>query len=359
VKVIFFCGDQSRYGAAHLKPLLESKFSVLKVIIPTQKRWDIFQRAMQGETYYKEYKISICDIRSIAKLILQSKLFNLIRNIIFKTKTSTGNIKQINVEQICSQNKISIEQVFDINDDIFYRELRNDACDLIISAAYPQIFSAHLLKLPSKGAINFHPSALPRCRGAHPHYWAIASGELVGGITAHFMTEKLDDGDIIAQIEFPIAQYNYWEHYDKILSETPNLVKKVGEYFCENSSRAIPQASEKMSYFTNDREIHHRIFWNIHDAEMIFNIYRAGGAFFFMNSNKIILLHLYITYSNRNMTNHIEVENGTVVDFTQDAVVVKALGGFINIKEVYCVNRKYSWREWANGFKIRIGMIME
>jgi hypothetical protein len=28
MKVVFFCGDQSRYGIAHLIPLLESKFQI-------------------------------------------------------------------------------------------------------------------------------------------------------------------------------------------------------------------------------------------------------------------------------------------------------------------------------------------
>ncbi len=57
--------------------------------------------------------------------------------------------------------------------------------------------------------------------GFHPHFWAICKGEENSGMTAHFMTEKLDDGDIVAQLEFPIIQYTYSDFYEKLIQETP------------------------------------------------------------------------------------------------------------------------------------------
>jgi len=105
------------------------------------------------------------------------------------------------------EHNIFLEAVFDVNDAALYQELKKEKYDLFICAAYPQILSKNLLEIPERGVINFHPSVLPRCRGAHPHYWALSEGERFGGITAHFMTEKIDDGDIIAQTKFPISQY--------------------------------------------------------------------------------------------------------------------------------------------------------
>lgn len=352
MKVVFFCGDQSRYGIGHLLPLLESKFQIDKIVIATPKRWKIFRQALQGKKYYKEQVYLNYDIKSLAKVMLPTKIINLLK--ILRSKNVNLNIKKI-----CNKYNVFLVEIFDVNDAKFCDELKKEEYDLFISAAYPQIFTANLIKIPKKGAVNFHPSALPRCRGAHPHYWALAKGEQYGGVTAHFMTEKIDNGDIIAQTKFLISRYNYADHYDRIEKEIPRLVKKAENYFFSTGTEPISQDSEEKTYFRNDREIHHRIFWNLHDAKQIYNIYRAGNAFFFLRGEKIILSNVYISDKNRNMTNQVAVENGTVVDFCQDAVVVKTLKGFINIQAVQFRGRKLSWRKWADKCKIKIGLKME
>ena len=352
MKVVFFCGDQSRYGIGHLMPLLESKFQVSKVIIATPKRWKMFRQALQGEKYYEEKDYFNYNIKSLAKAMLPTKVINLLR-------TLRSPNADLNIKKICNQHNVSLIEVFDVNDAKLCDELKKEEYDLFISAAYPQIFAANLLKIPKEGAVNFHPSALPRCRGAHPHYWALAKGEQYGGVTAHFMTEKVDNGDILAQTKFPISRYNYTNHYNKIEEEIPQLVKKVEDYFFGTGTESIPQNSEEKTYFRNDREIHHRIFWNLHDAGQIYNICRAGNAFFFLKGEKIILTKAYVSEKNRNMTNQVAVENGAVVDFSQDAVVVKTIKGFINIQAVQFRGKNFSCRKWADKCEIKIGLKME
>ncbi len=352
MKAVFFCGDQSRYGIEHLIPLLESRFQISKVIIATPERWKIFRQSLQGEKYYEEKEFFNWNIKSLAKAILPAKVITLLRSL--RSKSTN-----INIKSICNQRNISLTEVFDVNDAKFCDDLKKEEYDLFISAAYPQIFLTNLLKIPMKGAVNFHPSALPRCRGAHPHYWALAKGEQYGGVTAHFMTEKIDDGDIIAQTKIPISRYNYADHYGRIEKETPQLVKKVEDYFFGTGTKPIPQDLEERTYFRNDRAIHHRIFWNFHAAKQIYNMSRAGNAFFFLRGEEIILTKAYTSEKNRNMTNQVVVENGAVIDFSQDAVVVKTLKGFINIQAVQFRNRSLSWQKWADKSKIRIGLKME
>ena len=86
------------------------------------------------------------------------------------------------------------------------------------------------------------------------------------------MTKEIDTGDLIAQIKFNIINYNYENLYKKIVSETPRLIEKVEELFLKGKFTPLKQDSSKSSYFRNDREIHHRIQWNIHSAEDIFNL---------------------------------------------------------------------------------------
>ncbi len=77
--------------------------------------------------------------------------------------------------------------------------------DLIIVVAYGQILQRAILELPPLGCVNVHASLLPRYRGAAPVQWAIAQGETVTGVTTLFMTPRLDAGDILDQVEVPIA----------------------------------------------------------------------------------------------------------------------------------------------------------
>jgi methionyl-tRNA formyltransferase len=70
--------------------------------------------------------------------------------------------------------------------------------DLLLLAAYGQILSPELLRVPRIGALNLHFSLLPRHRGASPIQAAILAGDEETGVTTMWMTEKLDEGPIFA-----------------------------------------------------------------------------------------------------------------------------------------------------------------
>ncbi len=76
--------------------------------------------------------------------------------------------------------------------------------DLVVVAAYGQLLKPHLLALAPMGAINVHPSLLPRYRGAAPIQWAIANGDTETGVTVQFMVERMDAGDIILVERAPV-----------------------------------------------------------------------------------------------------------------------------------------------------------
>ena len=71
--------------------------------------------------------------------------------------------------------------------------------DLLVLADYGQIVPAALLELPRHGALNLHPSLLPRHRGASPIPAAILAGDLETGVSLMRMDAGLDTGPLIAQ----------------------------------------------------------------------------------------------------------------------------------------------------------------
>jgi methionyl-tRNA formyltransferase len=69
---------------------------------------------------------------------------------------------------------------------------------LVVLADYGQIVPAELLG-PAHGALNLHPSLLPRHRGATPIPAAILAGDVETGVTLMRMDPGLDTGPIVAQ----------------------------------------------------------------------------------------------------------------------------------------------------------------
>lgn len=76
--------------------------------------------------------------------------------------------------------------------------------DFIFSFYYRLMLKRELLDIPLCGALNLHGSLLPKYRGRVPVNWAIIHGERETGATLHYMTEKPDNGDIVAQQAVPI-----------------------------------------------------------------------------------------------------------------------------------------------------------
>lgn len=77
--------------------------------------------------------------------------------------------------------------------------------DLLLSAGYPRILPPPVLEAAPRGALNVHPSLLPRYRGPSPVFWQVALGESRSGVTVHQMTAGPDEGPILAQVETDIG----------------------------------------------------------------------------------------------------------------------------------------------------------
>lgn len=83
-------------------------------------------------------------------------------------------------------------------------ELRALRPELMVLADYGQIVPRALLESPAHGALNLHPSLLPRHRGATPIPAAILAGDRVTGVSLMRMDEGLDTGPLIAVRRVPL-----------------------------------------------------------------------------------------------------------------------------------------------------------
>jgi len=77
--------------------------------------------------------------------------------------------------------------------------------DLVLLAYVTDIIPERLLSVPSLGTICYHPSLLPRHRGASAINWAIIQGDARTGLTIFWVEKGLDTGPILLQKEVEIG----------------------------------------------------------------------------------------------------------------------------------------------------------
>ncbi|MFN6944516.1 MAG: formyltetrahydrofolate deformylase [Cytophagaceae bacterium] len=77
--------------------------------------------------------------------------------------------------------------------------------DFLVLAKYMRILTPSFISRYKNRVVNIHHSFLPAFIGANPYVQAYERGVKIIGATAHFVTENLDEGPIIAQNVMPVA----------------------------------------------------------------------------------------------------------------------------------------------------------
>ncbi|KFL15190.1 methionyl-tRNA formyltransferase [Anoxybacillus geothermalis] len=156
-----------------------------------------------------------------------------------------------------------------------YEQVLAFAPDLIVTAAFGQILPKALLEAPKYGCINVHASLLPELRGGAPIHYAIWQGKTKTGVTIMYMVEKLDAGDMLAQVEVPIAETDtVGTLHDKLSAAGAKLLSETLPLLLEGNVTPVPQDEEKATYAPNIRREQERIDWT-QPGEAIYNHIRA------------------------------------------------------------------------------------
>jgi methionyl-tRNA formyltransferase len=108
--------------------------------------------------------------------------------------------------ELCSERGVACYYGVKVGSDTGMELLRKHSPDLIIVSTFKQILTQNVLSLPRLGVVNLHPSLLPRYRGPCPTQAALFNDEEVTGVTAHYVTDKLDEGNILFQRSIAISE---------------------------------------------------------------------------------------------------------------------------------------------------------
>lgn len=128
------------------------------------------------------------------------------------------------IKSFAKENNLEILQPEKIkNNTEFFEKLKNLDLDFIVVVAYGKIIPKEILDIPKFWCINIHWSLLPLYRWASPIQESIKNWDSKTWLTIMYMSEWMDEWDILAKKEIIID----------ILDKTPDLFKKFENFWAD------------------------------------------------------------------------------------------------------------------------------
>jgi methionyl-tRNA formyltransferase len=206
------------------------------------------------------------------------------------------------------------------------RELADRGCEALIVASYSWRIGDWRPYL--KYAVNFHPSPLPRGRGAYPAPVPILERSNSWGVSCHKVELEFDAGDMLNTIEFPISPDDDHDSVDlKIQLANQRLAGEVADRFVELWDRARPQGEGSYYPLWSDQD---RSLDFSHTVAQILRRVRAFGPVECLA--RVNDVTLFVRRAVGWLETH-RVLAGTVVYANGPSVVVAVADGFVALTE--------------------------
>jgi len=195
--------------------------------------------------------------------------------------------------EIAKKYSIPVYTPKNLKEGNWYQLIKSLNPDVIFSFYYRYMIPMDILEIPEIGAFNMHGSLLPKFRGRAPVNWVLIKGEKKTGVTLHYMVEKPDAGDIVAQKEVEIDfEDTARTLFLKLAIAARELLREILPLIETRQFKRIPQTGES-SYFGGRKPEDGIINWE-EDAVTIYNLIRAvthpyPGAFTYLDGKKLFI----------------------------------------------------------------------
>ena len=151
--------------------------------------------------------------------------------------------------EYCENRGIPLIKTRSVRAEDFIAQFEVLNYDLIVSAHFQRILPPHIFRRARFGALNLHPSLLPKYRGMSPQHWPIILGDAETGVTVHRIDDGVDTGRIMRQVRIPLEPEIYIHQLQtKFLSVYRTIMVEAIErlFFGESGEE---QPTTDISYF--------------------------------------------------------------------------------------------------------------
>lgn len=140
-----------------------------------------------------------------------------------------------------------------LKDPEFLKRLSELKIDALVVVAF-RILPREMFSLPKWGALNVHPSLLPKGRGPAPIQWTLLRGETETGVTIIRLTEEIDGGGMLAQEETKVGPHeNFGALHDRLSEMGAQMLVKVLDKL--STGEVIQPKSQNESQVTTARKL--------------------------------------------------------------------------------------------------------
>ncbi|MCD4781203.1 MAG: phosphoribosylglycinamide formyltransferase [Candidatus Omnitrophica bacterium] len=102
--------------------------------------------------------------------------------------------------------------------------LKEHRIDFLVTAGYMKLFTGFFVKQYPNKIINVHPSLLPAFKGRRGIKDTFTYAAKLGGVTIHFVNEKMDNGPMIIQESIRIHENETLESFEARIHEVEHRV---------------------------------------------------------------------------------------------------------------------------------------
>lgn len=262
------------------------------------------------------------------------------------------------VKQFALDNGIDVIQPKSLRVDETYNLIKEYNPDLIVVVAYGMIIPKNIIDIPKYGIINVHSSLLPKYRGAAPIHAAIINGDDKTGVSIMYISEGLDEGDVILTKETPIyLEDNLGSLHDRLKVLGAEGVKETIKLMEENKVIRHPQDNSLATFVKPIKKEETKIDFNDKSIN-IFNKIRGMNPFpvaYTTLNDKVLKLYdsMYVEYIGDEIP-------GTVIYLGKEGIKVKTGDGAIFIKELKLEGKKkQKATDFINGRQINLNDILK
>lgn len=179
------------------------------------------------------------------------------------------------VENAANRRGLPVYRPATLRDAVSREPLVAAKADLFVVAAFGLILRQRTLDIPRLGAVNIHPSLLPKYRGASPIPATILSGDQETGVSLMIMDAGIDTGAVISVERAVVADDDTTESLGQRLAgiAASQAVRDIPRW-AKGALRAIPQATHGASLTRTLAKADGLIDWHL-PAEVIERRVRA------------------------------------------------------------------------------------
>jgi len=131
-----------------------------------------------------------------------------------------------------------------------YEQMKSLNADLGVLAFVTDIVPERVFNAPKYGSICYHPSLLPKYRGASAINWAVINGETKTGLTIFWVDAGIDTGDILLQKEVEIGPHETTGevYFNKLYPLGVEAVVEAVNLVAQGKAPRLPQDHSQATY---------------------------------------------------------------------------------------------------------------